>query len=629
MRTLITLTVCLLAMPSPAWSADTELKPSQVFAIDAPSIVLIKSFDNAGKAIALGSGVVIAKEIVVSNCHVVEKSATASVFYQHKRIAAKLLYADVERDLCAFIVKGLSAPPVRMGATSQVKVGDAAYAIGAPEGLELSLSGGLISSLRNVPDGVVLQMTTPISPGSSGGGLFDSQGRLIGITSYYMAQGEQLNFALPVEWVNELPQRGKLAKANTKNVGYVTNAKDKSALHNGIRAFHSGDYTAALKIFNQLAKDGNVIAQTFLGWMYHHGQGVPKDDVKAAAWFRKAAERGYATAQNNLGVMYKFGEGVPKDNTQAVTWFRKAAQQGGAQAQLNLGVMYNYGQGVQEDFTQAAVWYRKAAEQGNALAQYYLGMMYDLGQGVSQDYVQAMVWYHKAAEQGYAPAQNIIGGLYELGLGVPQDYVQAATWYRKAAAQGNDNAQYRLGSMYDIGQGVSQDYTQAAAWFRKAAEQRNDDAQFSLGFMYYAGQGIQQDYAQAAEWYNKAAEQGNAVAQFDLGLMYFYGQGVQQDYAQAVVLYRKAAEQDNASALNTLGTLYLSGQGVTQDYVVAYALFNLSASIDNTDKGAINRNNVINYMTPAQVEAGQALTREMQRVGVLEALDAYMNSGAQ
>lgn len=115
MRTLITLTICLLAVASSVWAADTEMKPSQVFAAASPSIVLVIAYGKDGKAIMQGSGVVIAKDTVVSNCHVIEKTATTNIFYQHKPMAAKLLYADVEHDLCSFTVKGLSAPPVRMG----------------------------------------------------------------------------------------------------------------------------------------------------------------------------------------------------------------------------------------------------------------------------------------------------------------------------------------------------------------------------------------------------------------------------------------------------------------------------------------------------------------------------------
>ena len=539
MRILIIPAVGLLATMLQAWAVGADLKPSQIFAADSPSIVVVMAYGEDGKAIAQGSGVVIAKDTVVSNCHVVEKANSASVLYQNKRFAATLRYEDVEHDLCSFTVQGLNAPPVRMGSTSEVQVGDTAYAIGAPEGLELTLSGGLISSLRRIPDGVVLQMTTPISPGSSGGGLFDSEGRLIGITSYYMAKGEQLNFALPVEWIRELPRRGKLAATTTSHTAQSSNvdwsaftpipapttshtaqssnAAPTSGLQNGERALLAGGYRTALALLKPLAVQGNPVAQNLVGVMYDNGQGVPQDYAQAVVWFRKAATQGFAVAEDNLGLMYYKGQGVP------------------------------------------------------------------------------------------------------------QDYAQAVAWYRKAAEQANADAQNSLGWMYDNGQGVPQDYSQAVAWYRKAAEQANADAQNNLGAMYVEGQGVPQDYSKAAAWYRKAAEQGVAFAQYNLGVMYDQGQGVPQDYARALAWYRKAAAQGDARAQYNLGVMYHNGQGVPQDFVAAYALYNLSATLDSSgdNPAAINRNKLMNSMTPAQVTAGQALTREMQSIGVIKALDEY------
>ena len=68
------------------------------------------------------------------------------------------------------------------------------------------------------------------------------------------------------------------------------------------------------------AEAGDTSAQNNLGQMYATGEGVPKDDVEAVAWFRLAAEQGHARAQYNLGVMYDTGEGVPQDAAEAVRW---------------------------------------------------------------------------------------------------------------------------------------------------------------------------------------------------------------------------------------------------------------------------------------------------------------------
>jgi hypothetical protein len=169
------------------------------------------------------------------------------------------------------------------------------------------------------------------------------------------------------------------------------------------------------------------------------------------------------------------------------------------------------------------------------------------------------------------------------------------------------------------------------AWYSKAAEQGNALAQISLGAMYENGQGVAQDYQAAVAWYRKAAEQGNADAQYNLGLKYVDGQGVAQDYQAAVTWYRKAAEQGNADAQNNLGVMYSKGQGVAQDNVVAYALFNISTANDPSsgNKAINNRSALSADMSPAQIEAAQALTRRLQAVGLTKALDMHQPSGSR
>lgn len=196
--------VALHLVAAHARAADGEMTPSAVFQAASRSIVVVETFDAEGQEVALGSGVVIAPGVVVTNCHVFKGSTVAQVRYQHDRLEAALRDSDTARDLCSLTVDMLTAPPARLGSASQAQVGDRVYAIGAPQGLELTLSDGLISSLRPLDGGNVLQVTAPISHGSSGGGLFDNQAKLIGITTMYLSDSQQLNFAVPVEWVNEL-----------------------------------------------------------------------------------------------------------------------------------------------------------------------------------------------------------------------------------------------------------------------------------------------------------------------------------------------------------------------------------------------------------------------------------------
>jgi hypothetical protein len=102
--------------------------------------------------------------------------------------------------------------------------------------------------------------------------------------------------------------------------------------------------------------------------MYANGQGVCRDDIMAAAWYRLAADQGDASAQNNLGIMYANGQGVPQDDEQAVHWYRLAAEQGHALAQYNLGGMYNSGRGVARDTVRSYMWMLLAADAGDPAA---------------------------------------------------------------------------------------------------------------------------------------------------------------------------------------------------------------------------------------------------------------------
>jgi hypothetical protein len=96
-----------------------------------------------------------------------------------------------------------------------MRIGQRAFAIGNPIGLELTLSDGLISGFRKMEGSDVprIQTSAPASPGSSGGGLFDQDGNLIGITTMIGRDAQNITIAHPVEWVREVPERGKLALA--------------------------------------------------------------------------------------------------------------------------------------------------------------------------------------------------------------------------------------------------------------------------------------------------------------------------------------------------------------------------------------------------------------------------------
>lgn len=198
------------------------LEPDKLFEKLAPSIWVVSTFDAAEKRLGQGSAVVIAPGTLITNCHVLAKARGFIVRRDNVAFGATLEHADVERDLCQIQVKNFHAPAVEMAPTTELRVGQKVYALGNPRGLEVTFSDGMISALRRADDDrtvEMLQTTAPISPGSSGGGLFDAQGRLVGITTSQLRDSQNLNFAVPADQIKEVPARSRDALARRQASG--------------------------------------------------------------------------------------------------------------------------------------------------------------------------------------------------------------------------------------------------------------------------------------------------------------------------------------------------------------------------------------------------------------------------
>ena len=98
-----------------------------------------------------------------------------------------------------------------------------------------------------------------------------------------------------------------------------------SALSRGEATYARHDYATAALLLQPEAQSGHPLAQTYLGYMYQNGLGVPRDYTIAAGWLDQAAEQGEPTAQFLLGLLYDKGFGVPQDWVQAEVWLNLAA----------------------------------------------------------------------------------------------------------------------------------------------------------------------------------------------------------------------------------------------------------------------------------------------------------------
>jgi hypothetical protein len=168
---------------------------------------MVEALNTQGEVAAQGSGVVTGAGIVITPCHVAQADQHLRVWHAHTPFTATVGYADPQRDLCQVRAPKLPAPPVTRGAMKPLTVGQPVYVISAPHGLGLTFTSGIISALRPALGSYLIQTDAAVSPGSSGGGLFDRTGRLIGMPSFQLHEGQQLNFALPVDWIVDVTQQ--------------------------------------------------------------------------------------------------------------------------------------------------------------------------------------------------------------------------------------------------------------------------------------------------------------------------------------------------------------------------------------------------------------------------------------
>ncbi len=149
---------------------------------------------------AQGSAVAITDHILLTNCHVVAGRPQIAVSQDGVGGRANLIYGDPAGDRCFLQVDGLVLHPVQgVRRVDDLKVGETVYSVGTPNGLERSFNQGLISGLRQWEGVRIVQNTAPIWFGSSGGGLFDERGNLVGITTAIASNMPNTAFSIAAE----------------------------------------------------------------------------------------------------------------------------------------------------------------------------------------------------------------------------------------------------------------------------------------------------------------------------------------------------------------------------------------------------------------------------------------------
>lgn len=170
------------------------------------SVVMISVDDKRGQPLAIGSGFFVAPGTIATNLHVIEGAGSAKVRLVGKKDSLRVIGTcgvDQRHDLVLLAVADKTATALTLAA-AQPEIGEEVYAVGNPRGLEGTFSAGIVSGVRQIGDDSLLQVTAPISPGSSGGPMLNSRGETVGVAVATLKGGQNLNFAIPASAVKQL-----------------------------------------------------------------------------------------------------------------------------------------------------------------------------------------------------------------------------------------------------------------------------------------------------------------------------------------------------------------------------------------------------------------------------------------
>ena len=193
----------------------TAQTPQQIAQKAFRSTVLLVMEDKNGQPLSLGSGFFVKQGQIATNLHVVEGATRGYAKLVGKKTKFNIegyTAIDKKRDLIILKVTAIGTQAISLGNSDLAQVGEAVYAVGNPRGLEGTFSDGIISSIRPVGSDKLIQITAPLSPGSSGGPVLNSKGEVIGVSVLTIRDGQNLNFAIPSNYLKTLLTKTGSAK---------------------------------------------------------------------------------------------------------------------------------------------------------------------------------------------------------------------------------------------------------------------------------------------------------------------------------------------------------------------------------------------------------------------------------
>jgi tetratricopeptide (TPR) repeat protein len=184
-------------------SYSQSLSAEQIYKKVSGAVVVILAYNDNNELSTQGSGVVLNdKGYVVTNYHILSGNKRIEILHGKNIVPyVDIIGIDVEKDILILKIEAKKFPAVKLGQSNSLRVGQKVFAIGSPMGLENTITEGIISGLRNYDElrRNFIQISASISSGSSGGAILNSKGELIGISTLTIKEGQNLNFAIPID----------------------------------------------------------------------------------------------------------------------------------------------------------------------------------------------------------------------------------------------------------------------------------------------------------------------------------------------------------------------------------------------------------------------------------------------
>lgn len=279
----------LLLLPTLTFSQNAKEIAKKCMA----STVSLVMEDNSKQPLSLGSGFIVGDGKVITNLHVIEdaKYGYATISGESKKfIIEGYLAIDKINDLVLLSVPTLVGTPIEINENSP-EIGEKIYAIGNPKGLSGTISEGIISGIRTFDTEELIQITTPISPGSSGGPVINNNGQLIGVSVGTLDAGQNLNFAIPTKYVSKLIQQPS-TQITQLNIKSTAKKSSQNNLGKGIKEgieiinleWDTNDYGMGIKKINLggFSIKNNLphkVSKVKLLFILRNSQNVPIDAV--------------------------------------------------------------------------------------------------------------------------------------------------------------------------------------------------------------------------------------------------------------------------------------------------------------------------------------------------------------